>query len=230
MDGKRLLPSPSTKRMVGGRVRLGSHVTAESRPFQFCSTTTLRSGGRGTTLEVASGALRAADSLVSRTGRSDPYRGSRLSPPVPGAYCTGKAGIEASEASSVANMLKAAGEREDQRAQAQRDAQKSLAEQHLETLAANKGKAPERGDSQNYSKKQVGEGDVDLDRNKLASALAAERKRKGMGEEEAFESLKKAKSLNVTEEEMGEPSRYAPSTERQQLIPPDRICRGLSAQ
>jgi pre-mRNA-processing factor SLU7 len=105
-------------------------------------------------------------------------------------------------------MLEEAGKREDERREAARDAQKSLAEQHLEKLAAANGKGKERATdsdaSQVFDRSRVGEGEVNLDKSKLASALAAERKRKAMGEEEAFEATKKAKSFNVTEEELGE--------------------------
>ncbi len=105
-------------------------------------------------------------------------------------------------------MLKAAGEREDQRQKASQEANKSLADQHLEKLAETngkgKGRATDDDPSQNFSKSRAGEGEVNLDKSKLANALAAERKRKAMGEDEAFEATKKAKSFNVSEEELGE--------------------------
>jgi len=60
---------------------------------------------------------------------------------------------------------------------------------------------------QNYSKKRVGEGDVQIDEDKLARAVQEERKRKGKGDDDRFN--KKARSglesssHDVTEEEMG---------------------------
>jgi len=63
---------------------------------------------------------------------------------------------------------------------------------------------------QNYSKKRVGEGDVKIDKDRLNSALADERKRKNKSEDSEDRGGKKRKgagldgsSHDVTEEEMG---------------------------
>jgi pre-mRNA-processing factor SLU7 len=70
-------------------------------------------------------------------------------------------------------------------------------------------KVPEKVE-QNYSKKRIGEGDVKLDRNRLAQAVLEERKRKARGgKEDDVRSSKKQKSVlesgshEVTEEELG---------------------------
>lgn len=59
-----------------------------------------------------------------------------------------------------------------------------------------------------FSKKRLGEGDLELDESRLAQAIQAERKRKGRTGEEEYEwgSGKKKKvgeSQEVTEEELG---------------------------
>ena len=63
---------------------------------------------------------------------------------------------------------------------------------------------------QNYSKKRIGEGDVKLDRDRLAQAVLEEKKRKSRGmKDEDDRSSKKQKSRletgshEVTEEELG---------------------------
>lgn len=61
---------------------------------------------------------------------------------------------------------------------------------------------------QNYSKKRVGEGDVSLDKDRLAEAISEEKKRKVRGDKDDDRSSKKIKGLqsgshDVTEEELG---------------------------
>jgi pre-mRNA-processing factor SLU7 len=61
---------------------------------------------------------------------------------------------------------------------------------------------------QNYSKKRVGEGDVTLDKERLAQAMIEEKKRKMRGEEDDDRVGKKKKDIHtgghdVTEEELG---------------------------
>lgn len=62
---------------------------------------------------------------------------------------------------------------------------------------------------QNYSKNRVGEGDVKLDKERLAQALSEEKKRKKRGEDGEDRVGKKQKSAleggshDVTEEELG---------------------------
>lgn len=64
-----------------------------------------------------------------------------------------------------------------------------------------KGKERERGQA-GIAKRVEGNEDVELDRDRLKRALAEERKRKEMGEEEAWAKTKKAKT-DVTQEELG---------------------------
>ena len=62
---------------------------------------------------------------------------------------------------------------------------------------------------QNYSKKRIGEGDVKLDRDRLAQAVLDEKKRKSRMKDEDDRSSKKQKSgfetgsHEITEEELG---------------------------
>ncbi|KAK4684111.1 pre-mRNA-processing factor SLU7, partial [Tremellales sp. Uapishka_1] len=118
---------------------------------------------------------------------------------LPGSYCTGDAGKSANEASSVSALLDAASERE--RIAELSQPQKSLADQHLETLAAGKGKGKEMP---SYSKTRLGDGedlDLAIDKARLNKALEEEKKRKNMDESEAWQKTKKSKT-EVTEEEL----------------------------
>jgi pre-mRNA-processing factor SLU7 len=103
-------------------------------------------------------------------------------------------------------MLEAAGAREEQRKlDYERSQQKSLAEQHLENVAAGKGKGPADTEvKQKFSKGRLGEGDeIALDQERLKAAIAAEKKRKGVtDEDEAWNQAKRSKT-DVTEEDMG---------------------------
>ena len=79
----------------------------------------------------------------------------------------------------------------------------------LETEERQPEKAPEKVE-QNYSKKRIGEGDIKLDRDRLAQAVLEERKRKVRGgKDDDDRTSKKQKntlesgSHEVTEEELG---------------------------
>lgn len=66
---------------------------------------------------------------------------------------------------------------------------------------------------QNYSKTRVGEGDVRLDQDRLAQALADEKKRKGTGDDGERQGKKRkggfeTSTHEVTEEELGELNSY----------------------
>jgi len=70
---------------------------------------------------------------------------------------------------------------------------------------------------QNYSKKRIGEGNVTLDKERLAEALADERKRKAWGDNEEdreadrHSKKKRAQEIgthDVTEEELGKSFRH----------------------
>jgi pre-mRNA-processing factor SLU7 len=134
------------------------------------------------------------------------YNLSPLRTLVPGSYCTGKAGIAANEENGIHKMLEAAGAREEQRKlDYERTQQKSMAEQHLEDIATGKGKAKTDKDvNQNFAKGRLGENDeVALDKERLKAAIAAEKKRKGVADEdEAWNQAKRSKT-DVTEEDMG---------------------------
>jgi hypothetical protein len=105
-------------------------------------------------------------------------------------YCTGQAGIEAAKASSAGEMLKKAA----QRSEAQKEQEKA---------------AQTNGDS-TLSKKRLGEGDLNLDKDRLAQALSAERKRKVAGEDDDERWGGKRRkygvegtNMDVTEEDLG---------------------------
>ncbi|KAL9711609.1 mRNA splicing protein [Leucoagaricus gongylophorus] len=102
-------------------------------------------------------------------------------------YCAGKAGIEAAKASSAQTLLTAS--------------TSSVTFSHEEANKEEFAKV-----EQNYSKKRVGEGDVRLDKDRLARALAEEKKRKG-GDEDDRSSKRRRGVLetgthDVTEEEL----------------------------
>ncbi|KAH7913672.1 Pre-mRNA splicing Prp18-interacting factor-domain-containing protein, partial [Hygrophoropsis aurantiaca] len=101
-------------------------------------------------------------------------------------YCAGEAGIEATRASSAQHLLASSSQ--------------------VETQPPKDDKPRERVE-QNYSKKRVGEGDVTLDKERLAAAVSEEKKRKGRGgdDEDRFSKKKKgleSSSHDVTEEEL----------------------------
>ena len=105
-------------------------------------------------------------------------------------YCAGEAGKEASYASTAQALL----------GSSSKSASDSSAQ---EAASESRGRI-----EQNYSKKRVGEGDVTLDKDRLAEALSDERKRKGWGgnDEDRFSKKKKGlevSSHDVTEEELG---------------------------
>jgi len=105
-------------------------------------------------------------------------------------YCAGEAGKEAAYASTAQALLASSSN-----SRSDPSTQEAVAE-------------PRSRIEQNYSKKRVGEGDVSLDKERLAEALSEERKRKGWGgdEEDRFSKKKKKgveiSSHDVTEEEL----------------------------
>lgn len=115
-------------------------------------------------------------------------------------YCAGEAGIEASKASSAAALL---------------SNQPSSSAMPPPPVPAQKqdddGEADERRRraESNFSKKRVGEGDVQIDKSRLDRALAEERKRKAAGQDDdSFGMGKRRKggvggNSEVTEEELG---------------------------
>jgi len=106
-------------------------------------------------------------------------------------YCAGQAGKEASYASTAQALL----------ASSSNSTSNPSAE---EAASESRGRI-----EQNYSKKRVGEGDISLDKDRLAEALSEEKKRKARGGEDEDRFSKKKKGLevsghDVTEEELGE--------------------------
>jgi len=101
-------------------------------------------------------------------------------------YCAGEAGKEAAHASTAQALLASPS-----KAEAEPSAQDNEARVRIE---------------QNYSKKRVGEGDVSLNKDRLADAINEEKKRKARGEKDDGGFSKKRKGLqsgshDVTEEE-----------------------------
>ncbi|KAG1808212.1 Pre-mRNA splicing Prp18-interacting factor-domain-containing protein [Suillus subaureus] len=101
-------------------------------------------------------------------------------------YCAGEVGKEAAQASTAQALLGSS------KAQSDPSAQNNEARARRE---------------QNYSKKRVGEGDVSLDKDRLAEAISEEKKRKARGDKDDDRSSKKMKGLqsgshDVTEEEL----------------------------
>lgn len=105
-------------------------------------------------------------------------------------YCTGEAGIKAAEESSAKHLL-------------QSSSSSSMPPPPVpepESVEERKKKAEEL-----FSKKRLGEGDLALDKDKLAQAISEERKRKARaGDDDGDRFGKKQKSsYEVTEEELG---------------------------
>ncbi|KAG2078930.1 pre-mRNA-splicing factor SLU7 [Suillus decipiens] len=101
-------------------------------------------------------------------------------------YCAGEAGKEAAQASTAQALLASS------KARSEPSTQDNEARARIE---------------QNYSKKRVGEGDVSLDKDRLAEAINEEKKRKARGDKDDDRSSKKMKGLqsgshDVTEEEL----------------------------
>lgn len=97
-------------------------------------------------------------------------------------YCSGEAGIAATEASTAQNLLASS-----------------------EPPSTSEPSNPEGKVEQNYSKKRIGEGDVTLDKERLAQALKEEKKR-ARGDDEEGRIGKRQKgggAHEVTEEELG---------------------------
>ena len=110
-------------------------------------------------------------------------------------YCAGEAGIEATQASSAQHLLASSSTVGEYKKSGTEETQPE--------------KVPEKVE-QNYSKKRIGEGDVKLDRDRLAQAVLEERKRKTRGgKDDDDRSSKKQKGVlesgshDVTEEELG---------------------------
>ncbi len=179
--------------MVEKRPKLG-----QSTRKMYMSTIILRFGGPSTTEKPVDGVLRAVTLSVSRPRLESRSILMRI---VSGSYCTGEAGKSATASSSAAALLQAPPTRS--RSEEEEDAQesKSLAVQYQEDLASGKRKG-ERV-LPNLAKRTEDGEDVELDKARLKRALDEEKKRKKMGEDEAWIQTKKSKT-DVTQEELGE--------------------------
>ena len=118
-------------------------------------------------------------------------------------YCTGQAGIAATKASSAQNLLASSSSEPSGSSSRNLAAQSETPTSTSETSDDRRRKAEAL-----FSKKRLGEGDLQLNESRLAEALQAERKRKLRGGEEEYEwgSGKKKKGGDgheVTEEELG---------------------------
>lgn len=134
-------------------------------------------------------------------------------------YCTGSAGIEASEAASAQHLLKQStaststtGSLSARQNFLQTDRER-LRDQQLQTAtsAALSAEEIDKRQEQSFSKKRLGEGDLQLDQSRLELAMKEEkRKRKGgnaVDEEEWLRDKRRkynslAESTEVTEEEL----------------------------
>lgn len=111
-------------------------------------------------------------------------------------YCTGSAGIEAAQASSAKHLLASALETEG-------SPPPESAPRATGTTEDRKKKAEEL-----FSKKRLGEGELSLDKDRLAQALQEEKKRKARSGDDDDRTGKRQKgpggSYEVSQEELGE--------------------------
>lgn len=110
-------------------------------------------------------------------------------------YCTGQAGIEAAAASSAKNLLTLAPkpvETVPQPAETEQESSRDAEDRRRNAKNA-------------FGKERVGEGEVQLDKERLAQALKEEKKRKARGDNEgrAGKRAKGDESQEITEEQLG---------------------------
>lgn len=109
-------------------------------------------------------------------------------------YCTGEAGKEAAHASSAKNLLKST---------------MATSTPPPENVPASSAEDRKKKAEELFSKARLGEGEIVLDKDRLAEAISDERKRKGRGEDgdDRFGKRQKGSqggSHEVTQEELGE--------------------------
>lgn len=110
-------------------------------------------------------------------------------------YCTGQAGIEAAAASSAKNLLVSSSKPAETVPQPVEMVEESSKEVEERRRAAKNA----------FGKERIGEGELQLDKERLAQALKEEKKRKARGDDDG-RSGKRAKgdeSNEVTEEQLG---------------------------
>jgi pre-mRNA-processing factor SLU7 len=121
-------------------------------------------------------------------------------------YCAGRAGIEAAKASSASQLLAAP---DTSMPPPPVPAKAKAPAEELDEDAGDDDDDRRRAADAAFSKKRVGEGDVNIDKERLAKALNEEKKRKAMrGEEDERTGGKRRKGRDgdtseVTEEQMG---------------------------
>ncbi|GBE81115.1 pre-mRNA-splicing factor SLU7 [Sparassis latifolia] len=104
-------------------------------------------------------------------------------------YCTGQAGIEAARASSAMNLLASA-------------TSNSASPPPPEPVQDDRIEDRKKKAEELFSKKRLGEGEVSLDKDRLAQAIGEERKRKARGEDGDDRYGKRQKGGEVTQEEL----------------------------
>jgi pre-mRNA-processing factor SLU7 len=115
-------------------------------------------------------------------------------------YCAGQAGIEAARASSAQHLLAGGASEEEERPA------KALVEEQAAGAGSTRDAEDRRrrAEAAFSSKKRLGEGEVELDRERLSKAISEEKKRKGKevdgGEER--EGKRKRDNYEVTEEDL----------------------------
>ncbi|ORX40071.1 putative mRNA processing-related protein [Kockovaella imperatae] len=113
----------------------------------------------------------------------------------PGSYCTGEAGKSAAASSSAAALLASSS----QPFSSNKEPEKTLVEEHAEASTSRpNGKSKELP---NYAKRVDVNEEVAIDQAALKKALDEEKKRKKMGDDEAWQNTKKSKT-DVTQEEL----------------------------
>ncbi|WWC70747.1 pre-mRNA-splicing factor SLU7 [Kwoniella pini CBS 10737] len=120
-----------------------------------------------------------------------------------GSYCTGEAGKTANSSSSVQALLESAAKVKAIEEAGEKE-RKSLKDEHVENLLKLNGKNKEK-DGPIYGNRPDDmlnqDKEIELNRDKLKKALAEEKKRKDLNENEAWEQNKKSKT-DVSQEEL----------------------------
>ena len=115
-------------------------------------------------------------------------------------YCTGLAGIEATASSSAKNLLASSSEPAE------------AVPPPVETVQESSQEAEERRRTAKnaFSKERVGEGDVELDKERLAHALKEEKKRKARGDDDGRlgKRVRGDEPYEVSEEQLGKQLPY----------------------
>ena len=111
-------------------------------------------------------------------------------------YCTGQAGIEAAAESSAKNLLTSSSRPVE------------TVSQPVETVQESSRDAEERRRAAKnaFGKERVGEGEVQLDKERLAQAIKEEKKRKARGDDDvrSGKRVKGDESHQISEEQLGE--------------------------